>query len=120
MTDNDPTHVTWLRAQLDADEDLARSAAATDFRHPLEAPWEAALIRFRGAGTVADLAVSRFAHPTRVLAEIAAKRALIDELVAYMEGDYAPWIEGYLKLMTLPYADREGFRDEWRFAEDKG
>ena len=116
--DYDPALVAWLRAQLDADEDLARSAAATPFNHPLQAPWEDARIRFRGSqGSSADLAVAVFANPSWVLADIAAKRKLIDELIEFMEGDHAPWNDGYLKLLAQPYADREGFRDEWRYVE---
>lgn len=68
--------------------------------------------------------------PARVLAEIDAKRRII---VAYMDAvhmyrvmsetdDDGKWdwlfkeeaLEGVVKLLALPYADREGYREEWR------
>jgi hypothetical protein len=64
--------------------------------------------------------ISRW-DPARVLARIATERAevntkrrLVDELIRYMEGDYAPWNADYLRLLALPYADRDGYEEGWR------
>ena len=52
--------------------------------------------------------------PRRVLAECEAKRRLVRELVDYMEGDYAPWNERFLKLLALLFADHPDYRQEWK------
>lgn len=167
MTDDlayDLALVTWLRAQMDEDERVAREASRRDADGftPTGEHWHwveperdqvltldpmldeylndggrAALRSVEEYPTRSSYTLPHFVvsyaeeqrtidamhiarwDPARVLAEVEAKRELIDELIAYMEGDYAPWNEGYLKLMALPYVDRDGFRDEWRFAEDE-
>lgn len=63
--------------------------------------------------------------PDRLLAECDAKRRIIDEHAAALANrkDHpddlagAGWLLGTvraLKLLALPYADREGYREEWR------
>ena len=60
--------------------------------------------------------------PDRVLAEVEAKRRIVDECVSTFElnaGDAvnseAVWLaEAVLKASALPYADRDGYREEWR------
>jgi hypothetical protein len=85
-------------------------------------------------GTIGDVAstVARevshhvaYWQPDHVRAEIRAKRRVLDE---HFEGSVANGVatgtctscDNYsypcptLRLLALPYADREGFRDEWR------
>lgn len=129
--------IEWLRAQLDADEATAGSATS--------GPWsnDDPLARdgvFASAidGFVVDcdyahmgpFAVHNATHialhdPASVLADIAAKRAILD---AYEEARsfyrdpanlHIPAGEAHglltaLRHLTTAYADRPGFREEWR------
>jgi hypothetical protein len=128
--------VTWLRAQLDDDERVARAAdsgrwlpedkgitfeyRADDF-HDGEAQ----------ARLVADTRANQWHiarwDPARVLAEVDAKRRILDryedalarqqdpehsQVAAHVQvEEYEDWI---LPSLALPYADRPGYRDEWR------
>jgi Family of unknown function (DUF6221) len=52
--------------------------------------------------------------PARVLAEIAAKRAILDAFEAtYRESDDYPGWEGAMYCIAQPYAGREGWQPEW-------
>jgi hypothetical protein len=115
--------VTWLRAQLDEDERVAR--AASDW------PWEATISSSGEQGDVQGV-TSAFedyccsaedaAHiarwdPARVLAEVDAKRQMLDWLAESELSDGTTWSfngDELLKLLALPYADRSGFREEGR------
>ncbi|HEY3261295.1 MAG TPA: DUF6221 family protein [Pseudonocardiaceae bacterium] len=130
--------ITWLRAQLDDDERVTQACAEV---YP--APWDmsdrghTALVRadepdFR---IVAELEQSsaidgwlgeRLEHiarwdPARVLAEVDAKRRILDmwadaqsaEFPDYW-GGYATALDDVVRQLALPYADRPGFRAEWR------
>lgn len=116
--------ITWLRAQLDADERVARAAT------PGPWVWLAGRV-FQEHGddrivvpTVNDLAVVEpedLAHiarhdPARVLAEVQAKRRLVSEAEHYLnyEDHGLPLAEWILTFLALPYADVPGYRDEWR------
>lgn len=124
--------VEWLRAQLDEDESTALSAARAVAEHTyaqidVHANVEAAkrwtsepllfhrVVRAAGpAGWQPKVTDSVWAEvgdhvaawdPTRVLAEVAAKRAILDGL---------PPEHWAVRLVALPYADQPGYRDEWR------
>lgn len=97
--------VSWLRAQLDDDERVAREAAGHVDPEQCEhiARWD----------------------PTRVLAEIDAKRRIMDGLDIDINGEASPWrgcgddcefkaIYWAVQVLALPYADRAGYREEWR------
>lgn len=137
--------VSWLRAQLDDDEQLARSATC-QVGHVVVDTWvqspelsgdEPGRINDQLGHTVVhyeDAApdAHQAAHivnwdPARVLAEIDAKRRIIeryeDALSRQTDPDhsqiaadvqvceYEDWI---LPALLMPYADRDGYRDEWR------
>jgi hypothetical protein len=132
----------WLHAQLDEDERIARAATlgpwvqsgvgdygwTVDFGRP-------------GAGvetadTEQGLADADFiaAHnPARVLREIDAKRQIIDQCAYWNEraarkavdppkhpqpgldlGLLLDAMNPVLRALALPYADRPGYREEWR------
>jgi hypothetical protein len=84
-------------------------------RRVLEGQTKLVLLEGRPLG----LAVARHAarhDPARVLAECDAKERLVEEL-ARMERDEIGWdgIEHeVMRYLALPYADRDGFREEWR------
>jgi hypothetical protein len=124
--------VQWLTAQLDEDERIARAATL--------GPWVQSGIGDYGwtvtfgrpgagvetADTEQGLADADFiaAHnPARVLREIDAKRQLLDKYaeVAANDVNEVEYAHGWanalgeaVRLLALPYADRPGFREEWR------
>lgn len=127
--------VTWLRAQLDDD---ARPAQATLDEGPMHEPSSRddegrLVIGDRAINVWATTHIGRWS-PARVLAEVAAKRAIIDgwrdpatvrrlpagiydgrdqdEVEAQLSIAYA--VDRVVRLLALPYADRAGFREEWR------
>ncbi len=123
--------VTWLRAKIDADERVARE---------VESPgkWDAAhgadgsgvymfMDRRVFEGRRNDVEHAGRHDPARVLREVEAKRQIIasivdrtnpDEDEAYNWEAIDAQTDGMgstvLCLLALPYADRPGYRDEWR------
>jgi hypothetical protein len=136
--------VQWLRAQLDEDERIARDVQQPDdfpweaWHMVGEAADGTVRWGVRGAGvqpTHEDpLNKARMEHiarhdPARVLRNIEAKRRILDEIVPQMN-DMTDQIHaefgvgpmdpstyeslGLLRLLALPYADREGYQESWR------
>jgi hypothetical protein len=124
--------IAWLKAQLDEDERLARTA-------------DDEVVDWVGSDTDEHGEPAAGQHirrhlPTRVLADVAAKRAVLDEHAVLDNGTgkldsrycrrcFA--IEGYnadvldsgeglpvwcltVRLLAQAYADRPGYREEWR------
>lgn len=127
--------VTWLRAQLDVDERLARAAAATTdggstwAYRPTSAPRDFESVVDLGQRLVfaeVDRNESGFRptelehiarhDPARVLAEVAAKRQMLDEYERAFDegGELHQTLVRIMKLLALPYAGREGYREGWR------
>lgn len=113
--------ITWLRAQLDDDEGVARKAAAFPYEEPTDAPWERERVitdslggNSRAAATHRIVAI--FANPARVLAEVDAKRRILDALEPEASGESldARFHAHLIRLLALPYAGRDGYREEWR------
>jgi hypothetical protein len=128
--------VTWLREQIDEDEQVARRADHAD-----PAPWctegherDARVLTYTGGvfhGSSGDMRLAVAEHiarhdPARVLREVKAKRRILDGIASRLDEDEDDhrW-EGadaetdgmastVLRLLALPYADRPGYRDEWR------
>lgn len=89
--------VAWLRAQFDEDEVWASRL-----------PNEAGQI-FNGEQFVDA------PNRVRMLREVEAKRQMLDEHLSYYgEGSDANWPVRVLTWLTLPYAHRPGYRDEWK------
>ncbi|WP_346536961.1 DUF6221 family protein [Micromonospora sp. DPT] len=93
--------VTWLRAQLDIDEKWARDTGGPLYGEPHD--------------------VGTPGHHARVLAEVDAKRRIIDKYELWSDekfpdsnGGYASALADVLSMLALPYADRPGYRDEWK------
>lgn len=124
--------VEFLRARLDRDEQIARACAGR--------AWKAApsgrvdVDPEPGAGDAAAVAraetdayaehIARH-HPSRTLAEVAARRLIVDdyEKQAWVlgRGHRTPELaaaqavrEGVLRLLALPYAAHPAYQDEWR------
>lgn len=122
--------VTWLRAQLDNDERVARETTVFDWHRVLkdEAAYdsEGRVETADGQIVIWDHGCRLSAHigrwnPARVLAEVNAKRRILDECAYEIRdsrrrdtGDGLGLSETVLSLLALPYADRDGYRDEWR------
>ncbi|MFD0053016.1 DUF6221 family protein [Streptomyces sp. NPDC127168] len=115
--------VVWLRAQLDEDERGAQDALkrTTTTRRRIGGEWV--------EDTVQPPEWRRSVWgPERVLREIDAKRRTVDlcapPLVevtgpedterCFTPGEGQPWGVDVLRLLALPYADRPGYRDDWR------
>lgn len=90
---------TWLLRQIDEDEREARraqSAGDSDWKH--SARWS----------------------PARVLADLRAKRLIISSIqsVSILEGTAVDMIRSefdpILRYFAEPYADRPGYRRQWR------
>ncbi|MGW3808842.1 DUF6221 family protein [Micromonospora sp. NPDC005113] len=130
--------VTWLRVQLDDDERVATGSESSDaaLRWSLKLPGYGSWIQDGNGDTVVydegAPSESEAEHitrhdPARVLAEVDAKRRIVD-LFEYEQIDVSlpggppatvpgrrPATAGpVLRLLALPYADRPGYRDEWR------
>ena len=109
--------VTWLRAQLDDDERVARAAADYSAERGYSFPTD-------DSGTYNMLAWEHEQHatrhdPARVLRQVERDRRLLDYLVALegkaLDGNW--WnldTDEPFKLLALPYADRPGYRPEWK------
>lgn len=123
--------IAFVRAQLDEDERVARSAAASQGQrwwgnvppgtgHPHTVRREdtrqlVILTRSDNADPVAAIQHIALWDPARALAEVEAKRQLLDDLVRELGDDdtneTARW---YVQLLALPYAGRDGYRESWR------
>lgn len=102
-----PDLIAWLRAQLDDDERVAEAAKDAwlwnDFTDD------------DGSAFIERLGIDRW------LAEVDAKRRILDrcgeayrEQGIYGEDGQEQLAEDVLRLLALPYADRPGYREEWR------
>jgi hypothetical protein len=136
--------VRWLNTQLDEDERIARAATPGPWRqhdtHLGQYGHTATVLSGEGNDTELRAWLPTMSHeswdearnvwndavhiaewdPARVLREIDAKREAIrlaerahDYHETFMNG-FASAMEGALRLFGLAYADRPGYRMEWR------
>jgi hypothetical protein len=107
--------VTWLRAHLDDDE---RKVAAMERE---ETRVRTAPI-FQGHPPDWLAGVDIFVSSTRWRAEVDAKRRMLAHIgmVVLSPGrealpaEYVAQMDWFLRLLALPYAVRDGWREEWR------
>ncbi|MGC4769241.1 DUF6221 family protein [Micromonospora sp. DT44] len=117
--------VTWLRAQLDKDERVAKRAGVhhpswaydrETFTVSSDGGWSIAARKDDGS-PINDVDGEHITNhdPARALAEVDAKRRTLDRCVHYLRyEDYGgPLAEEVLALLALPYAGRPGYRREW-------
>ncbi len=123
--------ITWLLTQLDADERVALRAGADQptwsydretFTVSSGGGWSIAARKADG-GPINDVDGEHIARhdPARVLAEVDAKRRILDAIMEQFHPDdilngaqgtaEPPWLS---RVLALPYADRPGYREEWR------
>jgi len=131
--------VQFLRDRLDEDEATARAAASAEradtwtaipdsYGGVLDGTGSRSLVVGYGdvmaPGTAAHIARH---DPARVLAEVEAKRRIIDDVVPQIDGMEdridSEWGAGdpteresatLFRLLALPYADHPDYREEWR------
>ncbi|MFI7607700.1 DUF6221 family protein [Micromonospora sp. NPDC049366] len=104
--------IIWLRAQLDEDERIARaSLSAFGVADTDQTPVWPDHVTYGGAVELnaAEAYLDTF-RPHRVLAEVDAKRRIVDNCAWVLKGEACLT----LRLLALPFADRPGYRDEWR------
>lgn len=130
MTVDTDALVTWLREALDEDEQASQAAAAAG-----PTPWS--VVEGEGGPRVAAaggdyLAENRWYgldampaevaehiarwDPARVLAEVEAKRQILDLWETVDPGPAGLTLVEVILALAQPYASRPGFRDEWRLA----
>ena len=123
--------VTWLGAQLDEDERVAKQATP--------GPWSvdlaSGMVSGRLEGQRSVVGTTHFSrwdraficefNPARVLAEVEAKRAILAEYGAALDrkrrhpddlavaGDLLAVVRIIRHHLALPYRDRPGYRPEW-------
>lgn len=124
--------VAWLRAQLDEDERVAKDATS--------GPWSAVesypdawvingpTYNIASEGRDGDISSGDSTHiarhdPARVLAEVAAKRRIIDEHLPIDPCDaHDAALRSIpcetLRLLASVYAGRPGWREEWAADEE--
>jgi hypothetical protein len=108
--------VAFLNARLDEREELAQAEAdmAAEFFPPEQATLEYGWYRHTKRRTSGGSGTS-FApgapSPTEVLADIAAKRAIVNRCTMAVGFDLAAAV---LKDLTTPYAEHRDYQPEWR------
>lgn len=117
--------VAWLRQQLDDDERMARAAAdnGAEWRYSDSGIYPSNKSRHPGALVVGGYGYLDEAYgehiarhdPARVLADVDAKRRILDQCADVWAHDRVEaFAEDVLRLLALAYADRPGYRGEWR------
>jgi hypothetical protein len=95
--------VRWLGEQLDEDEEDVRRGYLKAEPSPDYDGWD----KSTAAGLPPIVAA-------RVLREIDAKRRIVDRYAWLREHGDTGGTAWVLPLLALPYADRPGYREEWR------
>ncbi|MFB6809425.1 DUF6221 family protein [Streptomyces sp. NPDC056387] len=130
--------VQFLHARLDEDEQTAREAGGrwmvlpvSGWVHTAPAPsheWQHPGTDHHVASVPLDTDRAHIVRhdPGRSLAEVEAKRQILDEIVPavdgmqeglafeYGQGVMRPVSRDLLRLLALPYADHPDYRDEWQ------
>ena len=120
------TLTEFLLARIAEDEAVARAAVDEDGRwhvdqsHPLyEAEVRGDIYIYDEGGHTAEQAARIARHdPARVLAECAAKRAIIEQAASYSpeleHGDNGEWaFDVTLRSLAAVYADHPDYQPEW-------
>jgi hypothetical protein len=115
--------VGWLSAQLDEDERTARAAAEGrgEWRLDDNDDW----VRALNVGVALTIAPGfldpvQWEHiarhdPVRALREVAAKRRIIGNCEAVINGTGWPGLaQIVLRLLAMPHSHREGYHDDWK------
>lgn len=122
--------IAFLKARLDEEEEEARAANTDEARRPWGDPdltpvpqeeWGAMICGYLG-GPVGDYCAAW--SPLRVLADIAAKREIIDAIGSANDLDVRSWESDFeqglqslgrhvLRRLVQPYSSHPGYDPEW-------
>jgi hypothetical protein len=115
--------IAFLRARLDEDEQAARTAAGNRAAWAIDVSPSGSwyVSPGRDSDDIGDVQQQEHAmhiarwDPARVLAEVEARRRMVDELAA-LDGDPVNGlaITRMMHLLALPYAEHPDYRKEWR------
>lgn len=115
--------IEFLRAQLDDEERVTqaeidaaeRAFPAAEF--DVEYGWSRRAT-FRANGAFGTSTAPGAPTPKERLAEVDAKRRILDDCARYADVEGHAVTDGLsartVAALALPYADRRGYRDEWR------
>ena len=124
--------ITWLRAQLDDDERLARAVEPLGYTtdlggNRLDEHFAHGRVRYASEDGMPrhdrsdPAAAAHFARhdPARVLREVEAKRGIVELYEAADGGGFVGHLlrnclDTPLRLLALPYCDRPGYQEEWK------
>lgn len=132
--------VAFIRAQLDEDERVARRAGGIrdlewtydrETFHVISGRGQSIAARKPEGNPINDVDGEHIARhdPARVLAEVDAKRRILDAWEHALKYDgvvkFGGWescidmcpeavLDNVVKLLALPFAGRPGFREEWK------
>ncbi|WP_338683897.1 DUF6221 family protein [Streptomyces acidiscabies] len=114
--------VAWLRVQLDEDERTALAASPGPWSVNAESDEVLAVDGvtvaegFALSGGQLRATTEHIAEhdPARVLREVEALRRIVDRYAWLREHGDTGGTAWVLPLLALPYADRPGYREEWR------
>jgi hypothetical protein len=111
--------LTWLRVQLDEDDAvIARNPGQAGLGDSASYPDYQTY-----DGSDIDAACDYLGQftPPRMAAEVEAKRRILALCESHADaqfpdsyGGYASAMEDAVQILALPYADRPGYREEWR------
>lgn len=108
----------FLRERLDEDERVARAAGNRQWLvqdNTIDLYPEREDDGYMSWPTRADARHAANWEPARVLREIEAKRELIKWVLRWPLRPAPPSsVDGVLERLALPYADHEGYREEWK------
>ena len=117
------TLADFLRARLGEDEAVARAAAVDQWGYEVGSregfQWASLVLSAeRDTSPEQDEFIDRHT-PARVLADVEAKRRIVDEATNYTpeleHGDNGEWaFDVTLRLLALPHASHPDYRNEWR------
>jgi hypothetical protein len=118
--------VRWFGEQLDEDERIAKEAGGHRAEWRLARPLDDAEMGDASWLRPPELKHAERHNPAWVLRDIAAKRQLLEKASAGLRRDKSGGTDGAygeglddgmleaVKFLATPYADRTGYREEWR------
>lgn len=109
--------IDFLKARIDEDEAAAKAASAGEWR----AYADGTIFDAHSGQVASSVASWNLPHiarhdPARVLADVAAKRAIVDAVLPYSTGGQSQSCREDMVLLYLAavYADHPDYRQEWK------
>jgi hypothetical protein len=114
--------MAWIRQQIDADQRVALNVRESQRQWSTAGGWPeyGPDTVVAAGGTVAeelDEADARHIarwDPARALRQVEVNRQILDWAEEWLEREVAPWNTDLIRMVGLQFADRAGYREEWR------